>query len=98
MSPGDQRKTRRFRFSDSAHAKDRVDLEILNHTEQGKILRDLGWTNLPNRKAQNRYATIRLEWTKGGGEAKPALALDGVICWQFLGLGGGAGNAGPEAP
>jgi hypothetical protein len=83
---------RYFRFSDPAHAQDNVDVVVAVETAPGRILFELAWINLPDREAQNRYATVELAWTR---EEHPQVILRKVICWEFLGLGGVAGNADP---
>lgn len=88
----DASKIRYFRFSDPAHAGDKVDLPIVNSSKPGQILSDIAWINIPGEEADNRYATIELDWTE---DDTPQLQLKRVICWEFLGLGGVEGNADP---
>jgi len=79
-----------FNLSDPAFARDQVAVAVLNDELPGRILSELAWVNIPDRRAQNRYATVRLSWTSAP-ESK--VHLEEVICWEFLGLGGEAGNA-----
>ncbi len=88
----DSSQHRYFRFSDPAHAQDNVDVVVAAETALGRIFSELAWINLPDREAQNRYATVELAWTQ---EENPQVILRKVICWEFLGLGGVAGNADP---
>jgi hypothetical protein len=83
---------RTFRFSDPAHSEDRVDVPVEMAGLPGQILSDLAWINLPDRELQRRYATLKLAWSE---ENPPRITLQKVICWEFLGLGGVAGNADP---
>lgn len=88
----DPSKTRFFRFSDPAHAGDKIDIPITNESLPGQILADIAWINIPGEEADNRYATVELAWTESD---QPSLQLSRVICWEFLGLGGVEGNADP---
>ena len=81
---------RTFSLSDPAFARDRVTVTVLNDELPGRILSELAWINIPDRRDQNRYATVRLSWTSA---PENQIHLDEVICWEFLGLGGEAGNA-----
>ena len=81
---------RNFSLSDPAFARDQVTVTVLNDELPGRILSELAWINIPNRRNQNRYATVRLSWTSA---PESQVHLDEVICWEFLGLGGEAGNA-----
>lgn len=45
-----------------------------------------------NREMVQRTATIVLGWSK---QTPPALQIERVICWQFLGVGGEIGNTKP---
>jgi hypothetical protein len=83
---------RTFRFADPAHSEDRVDVPVEMAGLPGQILSDLAWINLPDRESQRRYATMKLAWSE---ENPPRITLQKVICWEFLGLGGVAGNADP---
>lgn len=83
---------RTFRFSDPAHAYDQVDVTVGGKTTVGQILADLAFVNLPGREPQNRYATVKLAWSE---DSEPRIYLEEVICWEFLNLGGVAGNAHP---
>ncbi len=81
---------RTFSLSDPAFARDQVTVSVLNDELPGRILSELAWINIPDRRDQNRYATVRLSWTNA---SESQIHLDEVICWEFLGLGGEAGNA-----
>jgi hypothetical protein len=81
-----------FRFADPAHSEDRVDVPVEMAGLPGQILSELAWINLPDREAQRRYATLTLAWSE---DSPPRMTLQKVICWEFLGLGGVAGNADP---
>ena len=83
---------RLFRLSDPAFYRDQVTLAVRSDELPGKILSELAWVDLADRRVENRYATVRLSWTEG---AESELHLKEVICWEFLGLGGVAGNADP---
>ncbi|NIP98321.1 MAG: hypothetical protein GWO24_34885, partial [Akkermansiaceae bacterium] len=61
-------------------------------TTVGQILADLAFVNLPGREPQNRYATVKLAWSQ---DPEPSIYLEEVVCWEFLNLGGVAGNAHP---
>jgi len=92
VQPDEGTQHRYFRFSDPAHVQDHVDVPVAADATPGRILADLAWINLPGREAQNRYATVELGWTQ---DEEPQVILRKVICWEFLGLGGVAGNADP---
>tara|TARA_B100001109_G_scaffold10558_1_gene7964 strand:+ start:28 stop:522 length:495 start_codon:yes stop_codon:yes gene_type:complete len=82
-----------FRLSDPAFGHDRVTVTVPNDDLNGQILSDVAWINIPGKRDQNRYATLRLRWTD---EEESRIALDELVCWEFLGLGGEVGNAVPK--
>ena len=82
-----------FRFSDPAFGHDRVTVTVPNAEANGQILSDVAWINIPGKRDQNRYATVRLRWTD---EEESRITLDEIVCWEFLGLGGEVGNATPR--
>ncbi|MAF23535.1 MAG: hypothetical protein CMP26_13165 [Roseibacillus sp.] len=82
-----------FRFSDPAFGHDRVTIKVPNDEQNGQILSEVAWINIPGKRDQNRYATVRLRWTD---EEESKIALEELVCWEFLGLGGEIGNASPE--
>ena len=82
-----------FRFSDPAFGHDRVTITVPNDEQNGQILSEVAWINIPGKRDQNRYATVRLRWTD---EEESKIALEELVCWEFLGLGGEIGNASPE--
>ena len=83
---------RSFRLSDPAFYKDQLTVSVPREGLAGRILSDLAWINIPDRRAENRYATVRLSWSR---EEESRVQLEEVVCWEFLGLGGVAGNADP---
>ena len=89
---GESSGARFYRLSDPAFYNDEVTIPVPSAELPGRILSALAWIGLPDRRAENRYATVRLAWT-GGPESR--LRVEEVICWEFLGLGGVAGNADP---
>ncbi|MDG2488148.1 MAG: hypothetical protein P8M65_10595 [Roseibacillus sp.] len=82
-----------FRFSDPAFGHDRVTVTVPNDGLNGRILSDVAWINIAGKRDQSRYATVRLRWTE---EEESKVALEEVVCWEFLGLGGEMGNASPR--
>jgi hypothetical protein len=82
-----------FRFSDPAFGHDRVTVTVPNDGLNGRILSDMAWINIAGKRDQSRYATVRLRWTE---EEESKVALEEVVCWEFLGLGGEMGNASPR--
>lgn len=83
---------RYFRFSDPAFGHDRITVTVADDEPNGKILSDLAWINIPGKRDQNRYATVRLRWTD---EEESVIMLEEIVCWEFLGLGGEIGNTSP---
>jgi hypothetical protein len=82
-----------FRFSDPAFGHDRVTVTVPNDVLNGKILSDVAWINIPGKRDQSRYATVKIRWTD---EAESKVALEEIVFWEFLGLGGEMGNASPQ--
>ena len=82
-----------FRFSDPAFGHDRVTITVPNDGLNGRILSDVAWINIAGKRDQSRYATVRLRWTD---DEESKVALEEVVCWEFLGLGGEMGNASPQ--
>jgi len=82
-----------FRFSDPAFGHDRVTITVPNDEQNGQILSEVAWINIPGKRDQNRYATVRLRWTD---EEESKIALEELVCWEFLGLGGEIGNTTPQ--
>ena len=83
---------RTFRLSDPSFGDDRITVSLPNDALAGRVLSELAWINIPDRKDQNRYATVRLSWKEA---PESHIQLEEVICWEFLGLGGEEGNAKP---
>lgn len=89
---GDLTQERTFRLLDPAHPADLVHVPVAMESRPGQILSELAWIDIPNKKAQNRYATVKISWS---ADEEPQVQLDQLICWEFLGLGGEIGNADP---
>ena len=85
---------RTFRLSDPSFGDDRITVSVANDALAGRVLSELAWINIPDRKDQNRYATVRLSWKEA---PESHIQLDEVVCWEFLGLGGEKGNAKPAS-
>lgn len=87
----DDKRYRTYRLDDFAYPQDHVNVSVLVDSEVGKILSVINWRGM-NREMVQRTATIVLGWSK---QTPPALQIERVICWQFLGVGGEIGNTKP---
>lgn len=86
-------KIRTYRFEDFAYPTDFVSLPVEVGSETGKILSALNWHG-ENRDRIYKTATVELEWT----DQRPSkLRVRRIVCWEFLGVGGRAGNTAPRA-
>lgn len=85
---------RTYRLEDFAYPKDFVSLPVRVDSEAGKILSQLNWHGM-NRDRIYKTATVELEWTN---ERPSKLRVKRVVCWEFLGIGGAAGNTAPQEP
>jgi len=80
---------RLYRFSDPAFASDHAKAYVRKDSPLGQLLEPLSWRGKNVRKIPQRNATVRLEWTQ---DENPTPQFKGLVCWEFLGLGGIAGN------
>jgi len=78
-----------FRLSDPAHADDFAKVLVGNESELGQVLSEIRWRRGMRTKQAVRNATVKLIWSN---EPEPKLQLGGLLCWQFLDLGGELGN------
>ncbi|MEM9081215.1 MAG: hypothetical protein AAGC74_11040 [Verrucomicrobiota bacterium] len=78
-----------YRFSDPAHVSDHGKVLIADESELGRVLAPLKWRGKALGRFPSRNATVVLGWSD---EEEPVLRLDGLVCWEFLGLGGETGN------
>lgn len=92
----DDGRYRTYRLDDFAYPQDYVMVSVLADSEVGKILSVLNWRGT-NRPMSQQSATVELGWSK---ETPASLQIERVVCWEFLGVGGEAGNTKPsqEAP
>lgn len=78
-----------FRLSDPANQDDYAKVLVNDASELGQAFAPLKWRGRAVRVAPKRNGTVTLIWSD---EAEPQLQLGGLICWQFVGLGGEPGN------
>ncbi|MCP5535053.1 MAG: hypothetical protein H7A51_02335 [Akkermansiaceae bacterium] len=90
----DDKRYRTYRLEDFAYPKDYVNVPVLVESETGRILSELNWRGM-NRDRKLRTATVELGWSN---ESPSKLQIVKIVCWEFLGVGGEAGNTAPEAP
>ena len=81
-----------YRLSDPAGLEDHVKVAVPVTSVLGQTLSALNWVGLVVDQKPSRTATVVLEWTSS---REPQLRMRELVCWEFLGLGGKAGNAMP---
>ena len=80
-----------YRVSDMANPKDFAHVMVSDVSPIGEALAPLKWRErvVINSQFPIQSATVRLSWSVG---TQPELQLDELICSEFLGLGGVAGQ------
>ena len=78
-----------FRLSDPAHLGDSAKVLIRNESELGRTFDSLKWRGRMKGGIPSRNATVKLVWSNA---SQPKLELGGLLCWEFLDLGGELGN------
>jgi len=86
----DNSEHRNYRLIDPAHAaEDNVVVTVNKNSKVGKILEELAWTDVVGKGPISKSATLEIQWSS---DIKPKLQIAGIICWEFLGVGGDPSN------
>ena len=89
----DPKLVRYYRISEPSNAEDYVKVPVESSSQLGRALAELNWIGVEVDAVPTRTATVELEWTVG---SDPKLRLKDLLCWEFLGLGGGTASASPQ--
>jgi hypothetical protein len=86
--------SRTYRIADPANTDHSARIVVPVDSDVGRELSVINWVGMEGKKPQTRTATVELAWR--GNENQPHLAIKRLLCWEFLGLGGGENSAQPE--